>query len=98
MDGKMFNLDKKKCEVLLKAVQSGIKFKFSTDPADEESTYAYVYASDITHTVYLCPLFFEENDEDPLSKDSKIGALIHEVSHFKDVLGTTDLSKDKYIE
>jgi hypothetical protein len=97
MDGKMFDLNKTKCEVLLKAVQS-LKFKFSTDPeVVEEAVYAYVYPTDKAHTVYLCPYFFAKNDEKPLSQDSKIGTLIHEVSHFKDVLGTDDLGKDEYI-
>ena len=63
-------------------MRSGIKFKF--DPGYEnKTTYAYVYTTDKTHTVYLCHKFFEEEkNEKPLSKDSKIGTLIHEVSHF----------------
>jgi hypothetical protein len=61
-------------------VRSNIKFKYN--PEVEETVYAYVYPPDKTHTVYLGPKFFKTNDEIPLSKDSKIGTLIHELSHF----------------
>ena len=74
-------------------MRSNIKFKY--DP-EGKTLYAYVYPSDKSHTVYLGPKFFKTNDEIPLSKDSKIGTLIHELSHFKDVIGTHDLSMDAY--
>jgi hypothetical protein len=94
MSGTIFNLRQYDCEKLLTALRSSsLKFKFN--PV-RKTTYAYVYRDDKTHTVYLCPVFFAKNDEKPLSKDSKIGTLIHELSHFQDVLGTKDLSMEDY--
>jgi hypothetical protein len=87
MHGIVFDLEKGNCEKLLTAVRSNIKFKYNPEKID---TFAYVDPTDKTHTVYLCPVFFKTNDEKPLSKDSKIGTLIHELSHFEDVLGTDD--------
>ena len=79
MEGIIFFLEKEKCQALLTALRSNIEFKYNPEKIH---TWAYVYPSDKTHTVYLCPMFFKTNDEKPLSKDSKIGTLIHELSHF----------------
>ena len=79
MEGIIFHLEKEKCQALLTALRSIKEFKYNPE---KKTTYAYVYPSDKTHIVYLCPVFFETNDEKPLSKDSKIGTLIHELSHF----------------
>lgn len=52
------------------------------------STYAYVYPSDSSHTIYLCGSYW--NSPTTLEVDSKPGTLIHELSHFDDVAGTDD--------
>ena len=94
MQGVIFNLTVEKCRPLLTAVRSSsLKFKF--DPKDKD-LFGYVYSESKSFEVFLGPMFFEGNDEKPLSKDCKIGTLIHELSHFKDVLGTEDLGVDHY--
>jgi hypothetical protein len=95
MEGSIFKLTKGKCQALLTAVRSDLKFKYNPEKID---TYAYVCPNDETHVVKLCPMFFKTNDKTPLSQDSKIGTLIHELSHFEDVIGTKDLSVDEYKE
>lgn len=58
-------------------------------PADppQDGTYAYVYAGDQEHKIYLDSAF----DSAPATgEDSKAGVLAHEMSHFSDVGGTED--------
>lgn len=59
-----------------------LKFKKETDPR-YENTCAYTYPS--TDTIWLCPLYFSAN---MTGNDSKIGILIHELTHI--VLDTKD--------
>jgi hypothetical protein len=59
-----------------------------------DSDYAYVHPWDTSHTVYLCPMFWSA----PLSCNPHVsftrpGVLVHELSHFKDVVGTLDDTK-----
>ncbi len=50
-------------------------------------TFAYVYPNDPKHTVHLEKQFWKAGRK---GKDSKLGTLAHEVSHFNDVGGTSD--------
>jgi len=55
------------------------------------NTYAYVFPSDTTYTVYVCGAFWNA----PINTcnwDSKPGTLIHELSHFTNVAGTSDFA------
>ena len=52
----------------------------------EANTFAYVYPFQL-HDVYLCPLFFEA---DLLGTDSRAGTIVHELSHFRALVGTDD--------
>lgn len=56
----------------------------------QPGTYAYVYPSDPTHTIHLCPVFWDASD-DPYHYNSQPGTLTHEMSHFSDVAGTDDI-------
>lgn len=62
-------------------------------PADpsEPGTFAYVYADDNTHTVYLDTGFVSANR---IGADSRAGILCHEMSHFADIGGTQDNFSD----
>jgi len=48
-----------------------------------EGVYAFVYPTDRTHTIHLCDVFWEITKDQP-------GTLVHEMSHFTDVVGTQD--------
>jgi uncharacterized Zn-binding protein involved in type VI secretion len=50
-------------------------------------TYAYVYSDDEAYTIYLGNPFW---NTETLKKDSKVGILIHEVSHFESIGNTRD--------
>jgi hypothetical protein len=50
-------------------------------------TFAFVYADDKSHTVYVTPVFKRSELK---GTDSQPGTLIHETSHFADVYGTRD--------
>jgi len=55
------------------------------------NTYAYVFPSDSTFTVYVCGAFWNA----PIGTcayDSKPGTIIHEISHFTPVAGTQDIA------
>jgi len=47
------------------------------------NTFAYVYPSDGSRTVYLCPLFFSRQGD-------RIRVIVHEMSHFSAIAGTQD--------
>ena len=44
-------------------------------------TYAFVYPQDPTHTIHLGDVFFRTADG-PRGKDTKVGTLVHELTHF----------------
>jgi peptidyl-Lys metalloendopeptidase len=54
------------------------------------NTYAYVYPSDSTHTVYVCGYFWRVPSTN-CRLDSQPGTLIHEHSHFNNVASTQDI-------
>jgi len=51
------------------------------------SVYAYVYATDSTHTIYLCNQFWKSGTS---GYDTQQGTIVHESSHFNDIGGTQD--------
>jgi len=53
------------------------------------NTYAYVYPADPHHVVYLCEVFWRTTTQ-PFQRDSQPGTLIHEWSHFNDMMDTND--------
>ena len=53
-----------------------------------DSTYAFVYGSNRMHDTYLCPAFWSAPRS--RSRDSQPGTIIHELGHFKDVMGLKD--------
>jgi len=53
----------------------------------EKARFAYVYANDKDHKIYLDEAF---DNAPPTGTDSRAGALSHEMSHFKDGGGTDD--------
>jgi len=55
------------------------------------NTYAYVYPTDSTFTVYVCGAFWSANVATCVF-DSKPGTIIHELSHFNAVAGTSDIA------
>jgi len=56
---------------------------------NQPGTYAYVYPTDKTHTIYLCPVFWDASTN-AYRYNSQPGTLTHESSHFNDVAGTND--------
>jgi len=56
---------------------------------NQPGTYAFVYPNDPTHTIHLCPVFWDASP-DPYTYNSQPGTLTHEMSHFDDVAGTGD--------
>jgi len=54
------------------------------------NTYAYVYPSDSSHTVYVCGYFWRVPSTN-CRLDSQPGTLIHEHSHFTNVASTQDI-------
>lgn len=52
-------------------------------PQCSANTYAYVYPSDSSRTVYLCSLFFSRTNE-------RNRVIVHEMSHFSSICGTQD--------
>jgi len=55
------------------------------------NTYAYVYPTDSTFTVYVCGAFWTASVNTCVF-DSKSGTIIHELSHFNAVAGTSDIA------
>lgn len=56
---------------------------------NQPGTYAFVYPTDPTHTIHLCPVFWSASSN-KYSYNSQPGTLTHEMSHFNDVAGTED--------
>ena len=57
---------------------------------NQPGTYAFVYPSDPTSTIHLCPVFWQAT-ADPYDWNSQPGTLTHEGSHFNAVCGTDDI-------
>lgn len=55
----------------------------------QPGTYAFVYPNDPTHTIHLCPVFWDATSN-KYSYNSQPGTLTHEMSHFDDVAATED--------
>jgi len=55
------------------------------------NTYAYVFPSDSTHTVYVCAVFWRVPTNNCVM-DSQPGTLIHEHTHFNNVCQTGDVT------
>jgi len=55
------------------------------------NTYAYVFPSDSTHTVYVCGYFWRVPTGNCVM-DSQPGTLIHEHTHFNNVCSTSDVT------
>lgn len=77
-------------EAMLKLNSTMTADNFKPAEVSEPGVFAYVYATDTTHTVYLDTAFSTASD---LGQDSKAGVMAHEMSHFVDV-GQT---KDKFV-
>jgi len=63
--------------------------KFNCDPPScgSSSTYAYVYPTDTSRTIYLCGAFWTSKLS---GYDSQQGVIVHELSHFSNIGGTQD--------
>jgi len=55
------------------------------------NTYAYVFPSDSTFTVYVCGAFWNASPNTCVA-DSRPGTIIHELSHFTPVAATQDIA------
>jgi len=69
--------------------QSFLNTEFLYECDEYEGVYAYVYPSDMTHTIYYCDLYWVV----PVAGgfDTKAGTVYHEASHFDDIARTDDL-------
>jgi len=79
---------------VLNAVIGGLQANYPVDCAGSSctsNTYAYVYPSDSTHTVYVCAYFWRVPSRNCVL-DSQPGTLIHEMSHFNNVGSTGDVT------
>jgi peptidyl-Lys metalloendopeptidase len=56
---------------------------------NQAGTYAYVYPTDPSKTIYLCPVFWDASTN-AYAYNSQPGTLTHEMSHFNAVAGTED--------
>lgn len=64
---------------------------FSNDPsAYDPRTFAHVIPSNGDHIMYLDTAFWSSI---PTGSDNQAGVLLHELSHFRDVGGTTDVTR-----
>jgi len=70
---------------------SGYRANCTPPNCGGSGTYAYVYPSDTTYTVYLCGAFWSAS-VNTCVYDSKPGTLIHELSHFTSVAATSDVT------
>jgi peptidyl-Lys metalloendopeptidase len=78
----------------LSRVRSGLQASYPVDCAGSSctaNTYAYVYPTDTTHTVYVCGYFWRVPSTN-CRLDSQPGTLIHEMSHFNNVCSTRDVT------
>jgi len=78
----------------LSSVISGLQASYPVDCAGSRctaNTYAYVFPTDTTHTVYVCAYFWRVPTRNCVM-DSQPGTLIHEMSHFNNVCATDDVT------
>jgi len=78
----------------LTATISGLQANYPVDCAGSSctsNTYAYVFPSDTTHTVYVCGAFWRVPSRNCVL-DSQPGTLIHEMTHFNNVAGIGDVT------
>jgi len=83
-----------KVKTNLNAVNGGLNANYPVDCAGSScssNTYAYVFPSDSTHTVYVCAVFWRVSSANCVM-DSQPGTLIHEMSHFTNVAATGDVT------
>jgi peptidyl-Lys metalloendopeptidase len=76
----------------LQAVHNNLRNNYPVDCAGSQctsNTYAYVFPTDSTHTIYVCGVFWRVTTNNCVM-DSQPGTLIHEMSHFNNVCGTGD--------
>jgi len=78
----------------LNAAINGLNANYPVDCAGSScttNTYAYVFPSDTTHTVYVCGVFWKVPSRNCVI-DSQPGTLIHEMSHFNNVCAIGDVT------
>jgi uncharacterized Zn-binding protein involved in type VI secretion len=80
----------KELDLLDKMDEKNFKPGDPDDVDDIDNTYAYVYPTDTTHTVYIGGMFDGPNTPDT-GENSRAGTIVHELSHFRDVGGTKDV-------
>jgi len=76
----------------LSATANGLRANYPVDCAGSSctsNTYAYVFPSDTTHTIYVCAVFWRVPSRNCVL-DSQPGTLIHEMAHFNNVAGLAD--------
>jgi len=69
------------------AEQSSVKFNCDPPQCGGSGTFAYVYPTDTTRTIYLCGAFWAAK---LTGYDSQPGVIVHELSHFNTIGGTQD--------
>jgi peptidyl-Lys metalloendopeptidase len=79
----------------LQAVVSGMNARYPVDCAGARctaNTYAYVFPTDTSHTVYVCGMFWRVPTSCAGANvlDTQPCTLVHEMSHFNNVAGTQD--------
>ena len=84
----LFRLNK-----LIEAFNGAVFFEASEYP-DEPEKICYVKSHSPLHIIYLGVNFFKQSAE--LGVESQPSLLIHEMSHFKDVLGLHDTDENWY--
>jgi peptidyl-Lys metalloendopeptidase len=67
---------------------SGFSCNCSPPSCSSSSVFAYVYPTDSTFTIYLCGAFWRASTQ--ITTDSQPGTLVHEMSHFRAIVGTQD--------
>jgi len=71
-------------------ISAGYRVDCSGKNPCSANTYAYVYPSDSTFTVYVCGAFWSASANSCVY-DSRGGTIVHEISHFSAVAGTQDI-------
>jgi len=69
------------------AVSGSVKFNCDPPQCGSSSTFAYVYPTDTTRTIYLCGAFWTSKLS---GYDSQQGVIVHELSHFNTIGATQD--------
>jgi len=73
---------------MLKAIKDMDESNFKRAKKGKDKVFAYVYPTDKKHKIYLGKLYDTAPDT---GENSKAGTIIHEVSHFNNVVGTDDV-------